>query len=165
MAVALFNGVSRPSLCFVKHGLELAQSEEAMKEKSTKYEGFSENLFKSVEGMVTDVNQTAELMNTVNTETKEISSTIAVIAKIARQTNLLALNASIEAARAGTHGKGFAVVAEEVRNLAKSSNEAAERITELVSGASKKIDSGATLSKQVETTLVGIMEDAKKQLG
>ena len=89
---------------------------------------------------------------------------IAVIAKIARQTNMLALNASIEAARAGQHGKGFAVVAEEVRNLAKSSNEAAEKIAELVNGASKQIDNGAALSKQVEITLVGIMDEAKKQL-
>jgi methyl-accepting chemotaxis protein len=104
-------------------------------------------------------------MQTVNKETQEISSSIAVITTIARQTNLLALNASIEAARAGVHGKGFAVVAEEVRNLAKSSNEAAERITELVSGTSKRVESGASLSKQVETTLVGIMDAAKEKLG
>ena len=115
--------------------------------------------------MVGDVNETATLMQNVNTETKEMSSMIAVIAKIARQTNMLALNASIEAARAGQHGKGFAVVAEEVRNLAKSSNESAERIAELVTGASKQIDNGAALSKKVETTLVGIMDEAKKQLG
>jgi hypothetical protein len=164
MAIALYNGVTRPGLCFMKHGYELSAGEAEMKEKSAKYESFSADLFKAVEGMVADVNQTASLMDTVKTETKEISGSIAVISKIARQTNLLALNASIEAARAGQHGKGFAVVAQEVRELAKSSNEAAERITELVTGSSKRIESSAALSKKVETTLVGIMDDAKKKL-
>ncbi|NLJ85882.1 MAG: methyl-accepting chemotaxis protein, partial [Firmicutes bacterium] len=45
---------------------------------------------------------------------------------------LLALNAAIEAARAGEFGRGFAVVAEEVRNLAKQTDSAAARISELV---------------------------------
>ena len=165
MATALHNGISQADHCLAKHQRELSKSQESMRQKSEAQEKFASDLFHAVEGMVASVNETASLMHTVNDETKEISNTIAVIAKIARQTNLLALNASIEAARAGTHGKGFAVVAEEVRNLAKSSNEAAERITELVSGASKHIGTGATLSKQVETTLVGIMDDAKKKLG
>ena len=165
MATALYNNVSYPDLCFAKHQIELTKSEKEISAKSAEYEKFSTDLFKAIEGMVGDVNETATLMQHVNTETKEMSNMIAVIAKIARQTNMLALNASIEAARAGQHGKGFAVVAEEVRNLAKSSNEAAEKIAELVNGASKQIDNGAALSKQVETTLVGIMDAAKNRLG
>jgi methyl-accepting chemotaxis protein len=165
MAVALHNNLSHPDLCFAKHQAELTKSQEAMSKKSEQYEKFANDLFKAVEGMVGDVNETASLMQNVNSETKEMSNMIAVIAKIARQTNMLALNASIEAARAGQHGKGFAVVAEEVRNLAKSSNESAEQIATLVTGASKQIDTGAALSKKLETTLVDIMDDAKKQLG
>ena len=164
MAIALYNNVSHPELCFAKHQADIITNEELMTKKSAQYEKFATDLFNAIEGMVGDVNETAALMQNVNTETKEMSGMIAVIAKIARQTNMLALNASIEAARAGQHGKGFAVVAEEVRNLAKSSNESAERIAELVTGASKQIDTGAALSKKVETTLVGIMEEAKKQL-
>ena len=164
MAIALHNGLSHPDLCFVKHQMELAVSEEAIRSKSAGYEKFSTDLFKAVESMVGDVNETATLMQNVNTETKEMSSMIAVIAKIAQQTNMLSLNASIEAAKAGQHGRGFAVVAQEVRNLAKSSDEAAERIAKLVTGASQKIDTGASLSKRVKTTLVDIMEDAKRNL-
>jgi Na+-translocating ferredoxin:NAD+ oxidoreductase RNF subunit RnfB len=164
MATALHNGISHPGLCFVKHQLDLNTSEKTIRDQSAKYEKFATELYAAVESMMGDVNQTAELMEHANSETKEMSSMIAVIAKIARQTNMLALNASIEAARAGQHGKGFAVVAEEVRTLAKSSNEAAERIAELVTGASQQIDNSAALSKKVEVTLVGIMDDAKKQL-
>ena len=65
---------------------------------------------------------------------EEIGQIIEVIATIAGQTNLLALNAAIEAARAGEHGKGFAVVAEEVRKLAEQSNQAANKIANLIRG-------------------------------
>ena len=47
------------------------------------------------------------------------------ILNISSQTNLLALNASIEAARAGEAGKGFA---DEIRQLADSSRETANKI-------------------------------------
>ncbi len=65
---------------------------------------------------------------------------------IADQTNLLALNAAIEAARAGDAGKGFAVVAEEIRKLAISSNEAANRIqqvTDIVVESVAKLNTGS----------------------
>ncbi|MBK6457787.1 MAG: methyl-accepting chemotaxis protein [Gemmatimonadetes bacterium] len=62
----------------------------------------------------------------------EIREFAALVRKMARQSKLLALNAAMEAARAGEQGSGFAVVAGEVRRLAKSSTEAAERTEALV---------------------------------
>lgn len=53
------------------------------------------------------------------------------ILKISQQTRLISLNATVEAANAGAAGKGFAAVAREVRELADSSQEAANRIQDI----------------------------------
>ena len=61
----------------------------------------------------------------------QIQSLTSGILSIAQQTQLIALNASVEATNAGNAGKGFAVVAREVRDLANSSQETANRIQEI----------------------------------
>lgn len=71
----------------------------------------------------------------------QIGEFIQTISSIADQTNLLALNASIEAARAGENGKGFAVVANEVRKLARQSDESAKEIQTDVTSIQEHITS------------------------
>ena len=75
----------------------------------------------------------AQVVDKLGESSQEIGQIVDAISGIAAQTNLLALNAAIEAARAGEQGRGFAVVAEEVRHLAEQSQDAAKKITGLIS--------------------------------
>lgn len=91
-----------------------------------------ETLTKAMENVNTIIGETVNLMDTLNSQTENISGILQTINGIVEQTNLLALNAAIEAARAGEHGKGFAVVADEVRKLADSSHKAIKEVTNIL---------------------------------
>ena len=138
-----------------------------------------DQIFHSVQAMnqsSESMTKTVKLMEDLTIQSKEISSILSIIGKIAQQTNLLSLNATVEAARAGKHGRGFAVVAGEVKELASRTAKATQEIegmvgsfqegvNQIIKGVGVNADLNATLDEMLgssTTNIDGIIKSIKQ---
>jgi len=106
----------------------------------------------SINTLSKNIDDSATAVNNVEIKVESIGSVVDTIRSISDQTNLLALNAAIEAARAGEAGRGFAVIADEVRNLAKRTQDATVEIQGMIE-----------LLQQSAQQAVGLMDSSVKE--
>lgn len=119
-----------------------------------------------IEALVNDVQTTAEVINTLASQSDQIGDVLDMIKAIAEQTNLLALNAAIEAARAGESGRGFAVVADEVRTLASKTQQSTEeielKIDQLQAGAKQAVQAINDAGEMAKRSIAAIRQSDER---
>ncbi len=150
-----------------KQGIEcnllIAQTQLSLKNGQTAIHHTTE----STTQLFNELETSTKAINSLNSESDQISLIVNSIKEIAEQTNLLALNASIEAARAGEHGRGFSVVADEVRSLAKKTQQATHKISEMVEKIHHRSTSAASLlndSRQLASDSAHCSASAQERL-
>ncbi len=117
---------------------------------------------KRIEQVAGAIESTAVVIRQLGDDSRNIGMVLEVIRGIAEQTNLLALNAAIEAARAGEQGRGFAVVADEVRTLAKRTQDSTSQINTIIAELQQRAEQAGTTMQQSQEMMNSTVSTARE---
>ncbi|MEL3927629.1 methyl-accepting chemotaxis protein [Aeromonas enteropelogenes] len=115
-----------------------------------------------IERVAGAIESTAVVIRQLGDDSRNIGMVLEVIRGIAEQTNLLALNAAIEAARAGEQGRGFAVVADEVRTLAKRTQDSTSQINTIIAELQQRAEQAGTTMMQSQELMNATVATARE---
>ncbi|MEN4828490.1 methyl-accepting chemotaxis protein [Pseudomonas sp. P39-UII1] len=116
----------------------------------------------SIGRLAAEIDQTVLAINQLADDSRAIGQVLEVIRSIAEQTNLLALNAAIEAARAGEQGRGFAVVADEVRTLARRTQDSTAQIALMIQRLQDGVGAAVRAMGSSHQMAAGTVDEARQ---
>lgn len=176
MAVALFNGLTKPENCrhFQEYVVEREKKAAVNAQESLAKENDVRMVYmQKISEMITDltikssqikkscstsmeqtviavthVNNTSEFMVRLKESTDQISALLGTVKDISERVHILGLNASIEAVKAGDSGLGFAVVADEIKALAKHTQEQVRNINQTLEVINSHAEGTTDLSQK-----------------
>lgn len=150
-----------------QHAQEASQAARQANQQAGSGEQVVRQSADQIGSLAADVTQSMQAIQQLHEGSERIGGVLEVIKAVAEQTNLLALNAAIEAARAGEQGRGFAVVADEVRALARRTQDSTREIETLIAGLqgmSERAVRQMSGSSQLSQEAVAYAEQARQAL-
>jgi hypothetical protein len=137
MARKIAAGINTHANCIQKMHQDVLKEHEVAKAELANFEV----ILADIGGIKNMTDNIVSNMGDITSAVSVYNQMIEDIEKIALQIHIISLNASIEAARAGENGKAFSVVAEEIRTLARSSDDSAQDAKSVSSKANTAIGS------------------------